>query len=152
MDLSRHGWNTMLVPAKGVQILSRTWCALNPKASRDYLGKLLGTKIDYACSNADCTPLGYSSTCNDMDVKGNASYAFNAYYQTQSIKDDACDLASHCPPRRIPSLRLVSSPSRYTPRARGGAHAALRGCRLAGGVAPPLITVVVRSSIWYSCG
>uniref|UniRef100_A0ACD5U897 Uncharacterized protein n=1 Tax=Avena sativa TaxID=4498 RepID=A0ACD5U897_AVESA len=91
MDLSGQGRNTTLVPAKGVRYLSRTWCALNPKASRNDLGKLLGAKIDYACTNADCTPLGYGSTCNGMDVKGNASYAFNAYYQAQSQKDEACD-------------------------------------------------------------
>jgi hypothetical protein len=91
MDLSGQGRNTTLVPAKGVQYLSRTWCALNPKASRNDLGKLLGAKIDYACTNADCTPLGYGSTCNGMDAKGNASYAFNAYYQAQSQKDEACD-------------------------------------------------------------
>ncbi|CAM0905457.1 unnamed protein product [Alopecurus aequalis] len=91
MDLSGKGRNTTLVPAKGVQYLSRTWCALNPKASRNDLGKLLGAKIDYACTNADCTPLGYGSTCNGMDAKGNASYAFNAYYQAQSQKDEACD-------------------------------------------------------------
>ena len=91
MDLSGQGRNTMLVPAKGMQYLSRTWCALNPKASRDDLGKLLGAKIDYACSNAVCTPLGYGSTCYGMGTKGNASYAFNAYYQAQSQKDEACD-------------------------------------------------------------
>ncbi|XP_037432196.1 glucan endo-1,3-beta-glucosidase 8-like [Triticum dicoccoides] len=91
MDLSGQGRNTMLVPVKGVQYLSRTWCALNPKASRDDLNKLLGAKIDYACSNADCTTLGYGSSCNGMDARGNASYAFNAYYQTQSQEDEACD-------------------------------------------------------------
>ncbi|KAF7070329.1 hypothetical protein CFC21_075859 [Triticum aestivum] len=92
MDLSGQGRrDATLVPAKGVQYLSRTWCALNPKASRDDLGKLLGAKIDYACSNADCTTLGYGSSCNGMDAKGNASYAFNAYYQTQSQEDEACD-------------------------------------------------------------
>ncbi|KAI4988308.1 hypothetical protein ZWY2020_029938 [Hordeum vulgare] len=92
MDLSGQGRrDATLVPAKGVQYLSRTWCAVNPKASRDDLGKLLGAKIDYACSNADCTTLGYGSTCNGMDAMGNASYAFNAYYQAQSQKDEACD-------------------------------------------------------------
>ncbi|KQK20720.1 glucan endo-1,3-beta-glucosidase 8 [Brachypodium distachyon] len=90
MDLAGQGRraNARLVPAKGVEYLSRTWCALNPKAGD--LGKL-GEKIDYACSNADCTTLGYGSTCNGMDARGNASYAFNAYYQTQSQKDEACD-------------------------------------------------------------
>ncbi|XP_066396806.1 glucan endo-1,3-beta-glucosidase 8-like [Miscanthus floridulus] len=88
MDLTGQGRNTMLVPARGVRYLPRTWCALNPNA-KDH-GKL-GANIDYACTFADCTPLGFGSTCNGMDVAGNASYAFNAYYQVQNQKDEACD-------------------------------------------------------------
>jgi hypothetical protein len=88
MDLAGQGRNTMLVSAKGVKYLPRTWCALNPNA-RD-LGKL-GANIDYACTFADCTPLGYGLTCSGMDTAGNASYAFNAYYQVQNQKDEACD-------------------------------------------------------------
>ncbi|KAL6647894.1 hypothetical protein ACP70R_015331 [Stipagrostis hirtigluma subsp. patula] len=89
MDLAGEGRNTMLVPAKGVRYLQRTWCALHPNA-RD-LGKL-GASVDYACSNGgDCTPLGYGSSCHGMDAAGNATYAFNAYYQSQSQKDTACD-------------------------------------------------------------
>ncbi|WVZ62047.1 hypothetical protein U9M48_011836 [Paspalum notatum var. saurae] len=88
MDLTGQGRNTMLAPAKGVRYLSKMWCALNPNAKD--LGKL-GANVDYACTFADCTPLGYGSTCNGMDAAGNASYAFNAYYQAQSQKDAACD-------------------------------------------------------------
>nr|ACG29689.1 glucan endo-1,3-beta-glucosidase 5 precursor [Zea mays] len=88
MDLTGQGRDTTLVPARGVAYLSRTWCALNPRAKD--LGRL-GANVDYACTFADCTPLGYGSTCGGMDVAGNASYAFNAYYQAQNQKDEACD-------------------------------------------------------------
>nr|CAB3455782.1 unnamed protein product [Digitaria exilis] len=88
MDLTGQGRNTMLVPAKGIKYLGKTWCALNPNAKD--LSKL-GANIDYACTFADCTPLGYGSTCNGMDTAGNASYAFNAYYQVENQKDEACD-------------------------------------------------------------
>ncbi|TVU41615.1 hypothetical protein EJB05_15147 [Eragrostis curvula] len=89
MDLTGQGRNNaMLVPAQGVKYLSKTWCALNPNVKD--LSKL-GANIDYACSNADCTTLGYGSTCNGMDTAGNATYAFNAYYQVRSQEDSACD-------------------------------------------------------------
>ncbi|GJN10190.1 hypothetical protein PR202_ga28264 [Eleusine coracana subsp. coracana] len=88
MDLTGQGRNAMLVPAKGVKYLPRTWCGLNPNAKD--MSKL-GANIDYACSRADCTALGYGSTCNGMDTAGNATYAFNAYYQVQSQEDSACD-------------------------------------------------------------
>ncbi|KAL5196960.1 hypothetical protein ABZP36_000472 [Zizania latifolia] len=87
MDLTGQGRNTMLVPAKGVEYLPKTWCVLNTKAKD--LSKL-GANIDFACTNADCTPLGLGSTCHGMDAMGNASYAFNAYFQAQSQKDEAC--------------------------------------------------------------
>ncbi|KAG8100604.1 hypothetical protein GUJ93_ZPchr0013g37905 [Zizania palustris] len=87
MDLTGQGRNTMLVPAKGIEYLSKTWCVLNAKAKD--LNKL-GANIDFACSNADCTSLGLGSTCHGMDAMGNASYAFNAYFQAQSQKDEAC--------------------------------------------------------------
>ncbi|XP_072987543.1 glucan endo-1,3-beta-glucosidase 8-like [Typha latifolia] len=87
MDLSGQGQNTMLVAAKGVEYLPRTWCVFNPNAQD--LSKL-GDSITYACESSDCTSLGYGSTCNGLDANGNASYAFNMYYQVQSQKDMSC--------------------------------------------------------------
>nr|AAA66270.1 unknown protein [Zea mays] len=55
-----------------------TECALKPNA-RD-LGRL-DANVDYACMFADCTSLGYNSTCVSMVVVGNTSYTFNASYQ-----------------------------------------------------------------------
>uniref|UniRef100_A0A0E0D833 glucan endo-1,3-beta-D-glucosidase n=2 Tax=Oryza meridionalis TaxID=40149 RepID=A0A0E0D833_9ORYZ len=88
VDLTGQGQNTMLVPAKGVTYLPRTWCVINTNA-RDT--SKLADNINFACTFADCTALGYGSTCAGMDANGNASYAFNAYFQVQNQKDDACD-------------------------------------------------------------
>ncbi|RLN19388.1 glucan endo-1,3-beta-glucosidase 8-like [Panicum miliaceum] len=88
MDLSGQGGNTALVAARGVQYLPRQWCVLNPNAPD--LGKI-GDSVTYACTFSDCTALGYGSSCNGMDAVGNASYAFNMYFQTQNQVEGSCD-------------------------------------------------------------
>lgn len=88
MDLTGQGRSVTLVPAKDVEYQPKTWCILNPKAQNM---TALGDNINYACTFADCTPLGYGSTCNGLDSSGNASYAFNAYFQDQSQVDGSCD-------------------------------------------------------------
>uniref|UniRef100_A0A0D9VX25 glucan endo-1,3-beta-D-glucosidase n=3 Tax=Leersia perrieri TaxID=77586 RepID=A0A0D9VX25_9ORYZ len=91
MDLTGQGRNTALVAARGVSYLPRVWCVLNPgAASQDGVGSRLGDNVNYACTYADCTSLGYGSTCNGMDAAGNASYAFNAYFQAQDQAEEAC--------------------------------------------------------------
>ncbi|XP_072951130.1 glucan endo-1,3-beta-glucosidase 8-like [Typha angustifolia] len=87
MDLSGQGQNTMLVAAKGVKYLSRTWCVFNPNAKDT---SKLGGNIDFACQYSDCTALEYGSTCNGLDANGNASYAFNMYFQVQSQVESSC--------------------------------------------------------------
>ncbi|RLM86584.1 glucan endo-1,3-beta-glucosidase 8 [Panicum miliaceum] len=135
MDLAGQGRNAMLVPAKGVKYLPKMWCALNPNA-RD-LGKL-GANIDYACTFADCTPLGYGSTCNGMDTAGNASYAFNAYYQVQNQKDDACDFQGLAlPTEKDPSTATCN----FTIQIQAGA-AALHG-RSAGAAAAAAVLLAL---------
>ncbi|XP_062214371.1 glucan endo-1,3-beta-glucosidase 8-like [Phragmites australis] len=88
MDLTGQGQNAMLVPAQGVEYLPRTWCVINTNSQN--MDKL-ADNINYACTFADCTALGYGSTCGGMDSNGNASYAFNAFFQVQNQKDEACD-------------------------------------------------------------
>jgi X8 domain/Glycosyl hydrolases family 17 len=92
MDLTGQGRDTTLVPAKGVEYQPKMWCILNPNAQNM---TALGDNINYACTYADCTPLGYGSTCNGLDSSGNASYAFNAYFQDQSQADGSCDFEGH---------------------------------------------------------
>uniref|UniRef100_R7WEB0 Glucan endo-1,3-beta-glucosidase 8 n=1 Tax=Aegilops tauschii TaxID=37682 RepID=R7WEB0_AEGTA len=108
MDLTGNGQNTMLVPAKGVQYLPRTWCVYNPNAEDK--SKLV-ENVNYACTFADCTALGLGSTCYGMDANGNASYAFNMYFQVQNQKDEACDFqALAVPTQTDPSTAACSFP------------------------------------------
>eukprot|EP00262_Sarcandra_glabra_P018114 TRINITY_DN6423_c0_g1_i1.p1 TRINITY_DN6423_c0_g1~~TRINITY_DN6423_c0_g1_i1.p1 ORF type:complete len:480 (-),score=73.84 TRINITY_DN6423_c0_g1_i1:144-1583(-) len=88
MDISGQGQNKMLVPAKGVVYLAPQWCVFNQNAKDQ---TKLGDNIDYACSLSDCTSLGYGSSCNGLDAAGNASYAFNMYFQVQSHKQGSCN-------------------------------------------------------------
>ena len=57
---------------------------LNPITAGDATtGGWLTDNVGYACSCADCTALGYGCSYSALDACGNASYAFNAYYQAQ---------------------------------------------------------------------
>ncbi|KAF8681702.1 hypothetical protein HU200_045133 [Digitaria exilis] len=90
MDLSGQGRNTALVAAKGVEYLPRQWCVMNPNAASADTSKIADS-VSYACGLADCTALGYGSSCSGMDAAGNASYAFNMYFQVQNQVDGSCD-------------------------------------------------------------
>ncbi|KAL1815059.1 hypothetical protein ACET3Z_017633 [Daucus carota] len=88
MDFSGRGQNKLLVGAQNVQYQAKRWCAFNSNA-KDL--SRLAENIDYACTFADCTTLGYGSSCNGLDAYGNASYAFNAYFQVQNQRNLSCD-------------------------------------------------------------
>lgn len=88
MDFSGQGQNKLVVPAQNVQYLPKRWCVFNPNAKD--LSKL-AENIDYACTFSDCTTLGYGSSCNGLDAYGNASYAFNAYFQVQNQGNLSCN-------------------------------------------------------------
>ncbi|GKB88966.1 glucan endo-1,3-beta-glucosidase 5 [Tanacetum coccineum] len=83
------GNNRTLVPAKGVRYLPREWCVMAPEASES--DPSLADSINYACTYADCTSLGYGSSCNGLDAKTNASYAFNKYFQTFNQQKGSCN-------------------------------------------------------------
>ncbi|XP_015888940.3 glucan endo-1,3-beta-glucosidase 5 [Ziziphus jujuba] len=78
-----------LTPAKGVKYLARQWCIMSPQAST--ADPKLAESISYACTYADCTSLGYGSSCGMLDPRGNASYAFNMYYQTMDQRKGSCE-------------------------------------------------------------
>lgn len=88
MDLSGQNQNKLLIGAQNVKYLASQWCMFNPDAKD--LSKL-ADNINFACTFGDCTSLGYGSSCNNLDANGNASYAFNMYYQTQNQDDMACN-------------------------------------------------------------
>lgn len=88
MDLTGQGQDKFLVGAENVEYLSKKWCMFNSNAKD--LSKL-ADNINYACTFSDCTALGYGSSCNGLDANGNASYAFNMYYQAQNQGDFSCN-------------------------------------------------------------
>lgn len=90
LDLSGSREDKGMVPADNVNYMLRRWCVLNPDVKElDDLPE----SIDYACSLSDCTALGYGSSCNNLSAEGNASYAFNMYYQVNDQKSWNCDFS-----------------------------------------------------------
>jgi len=77
-----------LVPAKGVEYLAKKWCVMSSSVNLN--DPKVASSVSYACGNADCTSLGYGTSCGNLDAKGNISYAFNNYYQEQDQADNAC--------------------------------------------------------------
>ncbi|KAJ6732082.1 GLUCAN ENDO-13-BETA-GLUCOSIDASE BG1-RELATED-RELATED [Salix purpurea] len=77
-----------LVPARGVTYLSQQWCIMSPSASLD--DPQVASSVSYACARADCTSLGYGTSCGDLNAQGNISYAFNSYYQQNNQLESAC--------------------------------------------------------------
>ncbi|XP_066352205.1 glucan endo-1,3-beta-glucosidase 6-like [Miscanthus floridulus] len=88
--LSLAGGNgSTLKPARGIKYLEKKWCVLKPSAN--LADQKVGDSVSYACGLADCTSLGYKTSCAGLDAKGNVSYAYNIYYQTMDQDDRACD-------------------------------------------------------------
>ncbi|KAK6249389.1 hypothetical protein QUC31_020954 [Theobroma cacao] len=77
-----------LVPATDVRYMAKKWCVMSPSANLD--DPQVGPSVSYACSHADCTSLGYATSCANLDPRGNISYAFNNYYQIFNQLDSAC--------------------------------------------------------------
>ncbi|KAG6469315.1 glucan endo-1,3-beta-glucosidase 8-like [Zingiber officinale] len=86
LDYARQGQEMLPVSASGVQYLPQRWCVFSGSGD---LSKL-GDNINYACSRSDCTALGYGSSCNGLDSNGNASFAFNMYFQVQNQQPQSC--------------------------------------------------------------
>ncbi|KAK9684003.1 hypothetical protein RND81_10G179900 [Saponaria officinalis] len=78
-----------LVQAKGVQYEERQWCVLKPSVKID--DSRIAASVSYACSQGDCTSLGTGRSCQDLDARGNISFAYNSYYQINDQIDEACD-------------------------------------------------------------
>ncbi|XP_014493658.1 glucan endo-1,3-beta-glucosidase 8 isoform X1 [Vigna radiata var. radiata] len=91
LDLTGQHKEKGLIPVEGIKYLQKRWCILNPDVT-DFDG--LAGSIDYACTFSDCTSLGYGSSCNYLSLQGNASYAFNMYYQVNNQQGWSCDFSS----------------------------------------------------------
>jgi hypothetical protein len=122
MDLSGQGRNTALVAAQGVQYLPRQWCVVNPNAQDT---SKIGDSVTYACTFSDCTSLGYGSSCNGLDDAGNASYAFNMYFQVQNQVEGSCYFQGLAvPTTQNPSTDACNFTIQITPSAAGRRRAA----------------------------
>ncbi|KAF5456921.1 hypothetical protein F2P56_026338 [Juglans regia] len=86
-----------LVQARNVDYLDRKWCVMKPSAKLD--DPQVQPSVSYACGRADCTSLGYGTSCGNLDARGNISYAFNSYYQRNNQLDDAC---------KFPNLSMIT--------------------------------------------
>lgn len=86
-----------LVGADGVDQLAKKWCVLKPSANLN--DDQVAPSVAYACQNADCTSLGFGTSCGNLDVHGNISYAFNSYYQVNDQMDSAC---------KFPGLSMIT--------------------------------------------
>ncbi|GMH14944.1 hypothetical protein Nepgr_016785 [Nepenthes gracilis] len=89
MDLTGKGHDKLLIGAKNVQYLESKWCVFNSKKEEG--DSKIPVAMDYACSRADCTPLAYGGSCNNLDSNGNISYAFNMFFQMNDQSVEACD-------------------------------------------------------------
>ncbi|CAN6681014.1 unnamed protein product [Malus baccata var. baccata] len=90
LDLSGTMQNKAVEAVEDVEYMQRSWCILDPKVK--YLDDL-AKSMDYACTLSDCTSLGYGSSCNNLSLQGNASYAFNMYYQVNNQKSWTCNFS-----------------------------------------------------------
>ncbi|KAL5699723.1 glucan endo-1,3-beta-D-glucosidase [Ranunculus cassubicifolius] len=98
-----------LVPAKGVEYQSRKWCVMSPSGRLD--DPQVALSVSYACSRADCTSLGYGTSCSQLDERGNISFAFNSYYQIQDQDETAC---------KFPNLSMITKEDPSTQYCRFG--------------------------------
>ncbi|KAL0426733.1 UNVERIFIED_CONTAM: Glucan endo-1,3-beta-glucosidase 5 [Sesamum latifolium] len=78
-----------LTGAKGVEYLEKQWCVVSPDANVN--DEKFAAAITEACSHADCTALTPGGSCGSLDLKGNASFAFNMYFQTNDQKSGSCE-------------------------------------------------------------
>ncbi|KAH6760800.1 O-Glycosyl hydrolases family 17 protein [Perilla frutescens var. hirtella] len=91
-NLSLSSNSRGLVPASNVRYLPRRWCVLSPNANLE--DSQVAPSVDYACSRADCTSLGYGTSCANLDARMNISYAFNSYYQINNQLETACKFSN----------------------------------------------------------
>lgn len=87
LDITGKGGPNTLVGAKDVKYLAKQWCVVNPSVTNK---TALVENTDYACQNADCTSLGNGSSCISLDDLGQASYAFNSYFQNFNQQNASC--------------------------------------------------------------
>ncbi|CAN6479649.1 unnamed protein product [Victoria cruziana] len=81
----------LLRSAKDVQYLPSRWCIADPSSDLERVSN----HMQLACSLADCTTLFYGGSCNSIGISGNASYAFNSYYQLRKQDPESCSFGGY---------------------------------------------------------
>ncbi|KAG8375298.1 hypothetical protein BUALT_Bualt10G0085800 [Buddleja alternifolia] len=120
-----------LVRASNVHYLPRRWCVLSPSANLQ--DPQIALSVSYACDRADCTSLGYGTSCANLDAQGNISYAFNSYYQINNQLETAC---------RFPNLSVITTNDPSTGTCRFGIMIQPAGTTSGGFLLEPLSFLV----------
>lgn len=108
-----------LVQVRNIHYLERKWCVMRPNAPLD--DPQIQPSMDYACGLADCTSLGYGTSCGNLDARGNISYAFNSYYQKNNQLEVACKFPNISQVVKTdPSVGTCRFPIMITPYYAGG--------------------------------
>jgi hypothetical protein len=82
-----NGAGPSLVPAQNVPYLPTKWCVVNPNMGLTELQ----SNLDYACNHGDCTASYPGGSCSSLTLEGNASYAFNNYFQFADQLAGSCN-------------------------------------------------------------
>ncbi|XP_062000792.1 glucan endo-1,3-beta-glucosidase-like [Rosa rugosa] len=69
----------------------KVWCIAKPGVTNQALQQ----NLDYACSQpgVDCGPIQPGGACFSSDIRSQASYAMNAYYQKNGHNNLSCDFS-----------------------------------------------------------
>ncbi|KAL6131463.1 hypothetical protein ACLB2K_069838 [Fragaria x ananassa] len=69
----------------------KVWCIAKPGATN----QALQANLDYACSQpgVDCKPIQPNGPCFSTDIRSQASYAMNAYFQKNGRNNLSCDFS-----------------------------------------------------------
>ncbi|KAL0391536.1 UNVERIFIED_CONTAM: Glucan endo-1,3-beta-glucosidase 6 [Sesamum latifolium] len=92
IDFTGQGRDIYPTSAKGVVLMPKRWCVYNGITDNQTFVQQM---FDFACQEADCTPLAPGGSCHHLDFAQNVSYAFNRYFQNKgqcnNDKTSTCD-------------------------------------------------------------
>ncbi|KAL0395568.1 UNVERIFIED_CONTAM: Glucan endo-1,3-beta-glucosidase 5 [Sesamum calycinum] len=85
IDFTGQGRDIHPTSAKGVVLMPKRWCVFNGNIENETLVQQM---FEYACQEADCTPLAPGGSCHHLNFVQNVSYAFNRYFQNKAQYSD----------------------------------------------------------------
>nr|GLL30966.1 glucan endo-1,3-beta-glucosidase 8-like [Ipomoea trifida] len=92
IDFTGKGRDIFPITAKGSVKMPSRWCVFNGDTAN--MTKV-NEQLQLACTFSDCSSLSPSSSCSNLNLTSNVSYAFNMFYQTsnQDQKNGGCYFA-----------------------------------------------------------